>query len=61
MISAWSQQAAQLLVSLTGPSQNKFLREERTTVARMLMQAVYMVEGLEKFVDKTQQLGDRLG
>ena len=51
------------MVSLTGPSQNKFLREVRTVVARMLMQdrVMYMVEGLEKYVGKTQQLGDRLG
>ena len=43
------------MVSLTGPSQNKFPKEVRTVGATMLM-----VEGLEKFMDKTQQMGDWL-
>ena len=42
--------SAQLMAFLTGPSQNKFLREVRTVWDRMLMldKAMYMMEVLEK-------------
>ena len=46
------------MVSLTGHSLNRFLREVFIVVARMLTQdkVVYRMEGLERFVDKMQQL-----
>ena len=44
-------------VFLTGPYQNRFLKDECTFVARMGEQdvIVYVMKGLEKFVAKMEQ------
>ena len=63
MMSAQSRPAAQLMVSFTRPYQNRLLKEEFTVVARMMEQGVimYVMKGLEKFVDKKEQPAAQLG
>ena len=56
MMSTQPQQAAQLMDTLTGPSLNKFLKEECIVVARIVGRDVimFMMQGKVRFVDRHQ-------